>query len=56
MVVGLGVPIFKVFTVLKVNGYTLRGSNSDIFFSISFLSWGQLLKERISFHGSKFLL
>ena len=38
---------------IKVNGNTLRGSNSIVF--ASFCTWGQLLKARICSSRSKFL-
>ena len=40
--------------VLKVIGYTFRGSNSVIFSFTSLLKWGQSLKERVCFSGSNF--
>ena len=40
--------------LLKVNGYTFRGSNSDIFIFIFLSKGGQLLKKTICSSGSKF--
>ena len=38
----------------KMNGYTLRGSNSVFFIIASHINWGHLIKERICSHRSKF--
>ena len=37
---------------IKVNGYTLRGSNSVIFIVASYINWGHLIKERICSIGA----
>ena len=44
----------KALAVLKVHGYTFRGSNSVIFIVASHLIRGQLLKKRICFFRSRF--
>ena len=40
--------------MLKMDGYTFRGSNYVIFIFASHLIRDQLLKKRICSHGSKF--
>ena len=54
MVIISGVPIFRIFTVFMVNGYTFRGSNSLLFIGAPHINWGHLIKERICSHWSKF--
>ena len=57
MVAGLGVPIFRVFTVnmfAKENGYTFRGSNSAILIFAS-LNLCQLVKDKFLSGGAMVL-
>ena len=54
MVIISGVPIFRIFTVFMVNGYTFRGSNSFIFICAPHINWGHFIKERICSLWSKF--
>ena len=43
-----------ILRFFKVNGYTIRGSNSVILIVVSHINWDHLLKERICSSGSKF--